>query len=100
MYNLKVSVVKTIQLRTESVDENGKVRYGWNKRFMVPSVAADHWVSHAISEWQDRKYGDPMGNGQFTRGYHNMQQSDRDRSDRLEKRLKRIATAKFKALMK
>lgn len=100
MYIQKVTVVKTIQLRTEVIDPNGNVEIGWNKRFLVPSIAADYWVTHAIVDWQNRKYGDPIGNGHFSCGYHNMQQSDYDRSDRLEKRLKRMATAKFKELLK
>jgi len=100
MHNLKVTVVKTIQLRTEILDENGKVQHGWNKRFMIPSVAADYWVSHAILDWQERKYGDPLGNGRFGTAYGKMTQSDYDRSARLEKRLKRIVTAKFKQLLK
>jgi len=90
MYKAQISVVKTIQIRTEELDESGKVLYGWNKRFRSPKAAAEQWADIRIREWEDKKFG----------GYRHMTDADEKYRHQLKKRLIRMATAKFKGLLK
>lgn len=99
-YTTELKIIKSIQFRTESRGPDGKVIYGWNKRFQMPSAAARHWVDHRMNDWEDKKFGSPIGNGQYSRGYHKMTAADKARGLRLQKRLLKFVTWKLKELMK
>ena len=58
-----VTIVKTIQLRTEWMDEHGKVEHGNNQRYRVPAIACEYWARQSNLAWAEcmfEKYGNPV----------------------------------------
>jgi hypothetical protein len=90
----KVAVIRVIQLRTEYIDSDGKVR-GWNKKFQKPTVAAEHWAQSRVQEWEDRKF-DVANQGA---AYHRMIFRDWEERDAREKKLYRRSLPIFKRML-
>jgi hypothetical protein len=78
MYMVKVSLIKVVQIRTESDGASGKT-YGWNKKFQKPGVAADHWAHSKFLEWE-QKNNFPLKN------HPDFYQIRLDRLDKLRRR--------------
>lgn len=89
-----VSVIRVIQLRTEYINGEGKV-VGWNKKFQKPGVAAEHWASSRVREWEDKKF-DVANQGA---AYHRMSRMDWDERDAREKKLYRRSLPIFKRMI-
>lgn len=82
---IKISVVRSIQFRTEYTDSDGNV-VGWNKKFQSPTVAARYWADMVAARWEDRKFG---LNG--TAAYHYMTDDDRKHKQKVyDKAYRRI----------
>jgi hypothetical protein len=90
-HTVKLSIVKTIQLRYEIIDSEGKL-HGWNERYRVPSVAAQHWVSWRMTQWKEKKEK-ALGSRR------SWSQADYKHENQLSDRLIRMATKKFKEVL-
>lgn len=88
-YTAKLSVVKTIQVRTEVKNELGVVGCAWNKRYRNPSLAAHDYCSVRMTE-----------RGQFLRNMGRLQtQAELEYEGRLAERYIRYLIMIFKRLL-
>jgi len=90
-----VTVVKTIQFRTEVLEEDGTVRHGWNHRYRSPHAAAENYTRQRISEWEHEKWEV----AKYGAAYHRQTDADRKYMDRLYKRFYYLALRRFKELL-
>ena len=94
MKQMVVTVVKTIQLRTQWVGVDGAI-VGFNKKFQKPSIADDYWARDKIREWET-KVAQQRGPGA---SYHHLTNADHIEAERRFKVLKRRATRVFKRVL-
>jgi len=90
----KATIIRVIQLRTEYTDSEGKLR-GWNKKFQKPTVAADHWASQRVHEWENRKFDV----ARLGAAYHRMGNLDWEERNAREKKLYRRSLPIFKRMI-
>lgn len=90
-----ISVVKTIQFRTEVLKEDGTVRHGWNHRYRSPHAAAQEYARARISQWEHEKWEVDK----FGAAYHRQTDADRDYMYALQDRIYRMILPKFKELL-
>ena len=90
----KASVIRVVQLRTEYIDSEGKLR-GWNKKFQKPTIAADHWARQRVHEWENRKFNV----AELGAAYHRMDKLDWDERAAREKKLYRRSLPIFKRML-
>jgi hypothetical protein len=94
-YIVTVSIVKTIQLHHEHIGVDGH-KHSYNERYRNPKVAAENWARRRMREWVRKTYQeDTLG-----AAYHRQSPADIRYEKRLEARLIRMATRKFKELIK
>jgi hypothetical protein len=93
MKQMIVTVVKTIQLRTQWTGVDGEI-VGFNKKFQKPSVAADHWARDKVRKWENKMY-EHLGGA----SYHHLTNADHIEAERRFKVLKRRATRVFKRVL-
>lgn len=91
-----ISVVKTIQFRTEVVNEDGTVAHGWNQRYRSPHAAAENYTRHKISQWEYTKWEV----AKYGSAYHRQTDADRQYKARLEDRFYRLSLRRFKDILK
>lgn len=90
---LKVSVIRVIQFRTEYTDSDGKV-HSWNHKFQRPGHATNHWAAAVADKWEDRKF---RLNG--TAAYHNMTAADYAQKKRIYEKAYRRSFPIFKRIL-
>jgi len=90
-----ITVVKTIQFRTEILEEDGTVRHGWNHRYRSAHAAAENYVRHKISLWEDEKWEVPK----YGAAYHRQTDADRKYIRKLEERFYRMMVRHFKQVL-
>jgi hypothetical protein len=90
-----ISVVKTIQFRTEILNEDGTVAHGWNHRYRSAHAAAQNYARHKISQWEHEKWDVAT----YGAAYHRQTDADRDYMDRLEDRFYRMMLRRFKEIL-
>lgn len=90
----KATVIRVVQLRTEYVNDQGKL-VGWNKKFQKPTVAAEHWSQYRVREWEDRKFEV----AKLGAAYHRMSPMDWKEREAREKKLYRRSLPIFKRML-
>lgn len=90
-----MTVVKTIQFRTEILEEDGSVRHGWNHRYRSPHAAAENYTRHRISEWEHEKWEV----AKYGAAYHRQTDADRKYIRRLNERFYRMMVRRFKEML-
>jgi len=90
----RATIIRVVQLRTEYIDSEGKLR-GWNKKFQKPTIAAAHWAQHRVREWEDRKFNV----AQLGAAYHRMSRMDWEEREVREKKLYRRSLPIFKRML-
>lgn len=87
---LSVSVVKTIQFRTEIVEEDGTVRYGWNHRYRSAHAAAENYTVKRIIDWERKR---------FPNGCRNLTAIEVEHIEKLKRRFHQFVLRKFKEML-
>jgi len=90
-----VTVVKTIQFRTEIVDDTGKVAHGWNHRYRSAHAAAENYTRQRINEWEDKKWDVRT----YGAAYHRQTDADHKYVARVKDRFYRLVLKRFKELL-
>jgi hypothetical protein len=90
-----ISVVKTIQFRTEVLEEDGTVRHGWNHRYRSAHAAAENYARHKISEWEHEKWEV----AKYGAAYHRQSETDRAYMYALGQRFYRMMVRHFKRVL-
>lgn len=90
----KATVIRVVQLRTEYLNNEGKL-VGWNKKFQKPTVAADHWARQRVREWETKKFNE----AELGAAYHRMDKLDWDERDARERKLYRRSLPIFKRML-
>lgn len=91
-----VTVVKTIQFRTEVLNQDGTIAHAWNNRYRSPHAAAENYTRIKISQWEHEKWEVEK----YGAAYHRQTESDRQYMSKLEDRFYRLALRGFKKLLK
>lgn len=90
-----MSVVKTIQFRTEVLEEDGTVRHGWNHRYRSAHAAAENYTRQRISELEHERWEVAI----YGAAYHRQTDADRKYLDRLSERFYRMMVRRFKEML-
>lgn len=90
----KATIIRVIQLRTEHIDSNGKLR-GHNEKFQKPTVAAEHWARQSVHNWENRKFNVT----ELGAAYHRMSSPNWDERLARQKKLYRRALPIFKRML-
>lgn len=87
-----MTIVKTIQFRTEILEEDGSVRHGWNHRYRSAHAAAQNYARQKISLWEHEKWEVDR----YGAAYHRQTDSEREYMYKLENRFYRMMVRRFK----
>jgi len=93
--NVKVSLIKVVQLRTEYFDEESGKMKGWNDKFHKPGNAAAHWANSRTTNWWSIRFNEK----ELGAGYHRAIQADYDEKARRYEVLVRRSLPIFKRML-
>lgn len=90
-----MTVVKTIQFRTEVLEEDGTVRHGWNNRYRSAYAAAENYARQRISEWEHEKWEV----AKYGAAYDRQTEAEREYMYKLQDRFYRMMVRRFKEML-